>query len=118
MKINYTLKYDKRGFLYKYVEKTAGGKIVSFYNFNYKKNILTRYDFQQKLRFLFEFYEPCKLVQRFEGGESWIKPVPLSCESTSMFLPRIKKKIAINEENQIVTVNVSKGLLKNWNSID
>ena len=34
MKINYVFKYDKKGFLYKYVEKTAGGKIINFYNFN------------------------------------------------------------------------------------
>jgi hypothetical protein len=117
MKISYTLKYDKKGFLYKYVEKTASGKIVNFYSFNYKRNLLTKYDFKQKLRVLVEFYEPCKLVHRFEAGESWIKPVPVSCESTSMFLPKIKRNIAINDENQIVTINVSKGLLRNWNSI-
>lgn len=117
MKIKYVFKYDKKGFLYKYVEKTAGGKVINFYNFNYKKNILTKYDQKQKLKILIEFYEPCKLVHRFEAGESWIKPVPLSCDSTSMFLPKIKKNFAINEGNQIISYNVNKGLLKNWNSI-
>lgn len=117
MKIDYILKYDKKGFLYKYVEKTKSGKIVNFYHFNYKKNLLIRYDFKQKLKILIEFYEPCKLVQRFEGGESWIKPVPMSCDSTSMFLPKIKKKFAINKDNQLISINVNGNLLKNWNSI-
>jgi len=102
MKIKYVFKYDKKGFLYKYVEKTSGGKVINFYNFNYNKNVLTKYDQKQKIKILIEFYEPCKL----------------SCDSTSMFLPKIKKNFAINEENQIISFNVNKGLLKNWNSIN
>lgn len=117
MKINYVLKYDKKGFLYKYVEKTSGGKIINFYSFNYKKNMLTKYDKKQQIKILIEFYEPCKLVQRFEGGESWVKPVPISCNSTSMFLPKIKKNFTINQDNQIISFNVNQGLLKNWNYI-
>lgn len=117
MKINYVLKYDKKGQLYKYVEKNAGGKIVNFYSFNYKKNLLIKYDLRNRLKVMVEFYEPCKLVQRFEAGESWVKPVPISCDSTSMFLPKIKRNYAINENNQLVSYTVSKGFIKNWNSI-
>lgn len=117
MKISYLLKYDKKGQLYKYVEKNASGKIVNFYNFNYKKNLLVKYDIKTKHKVMVEFYEPCKLVHRFEAGESWVKPVPISCDSTSMFLPKIKKNYAVTENNQMVSYTVWKGFLKNWNSI-
>ncbi len=117
MKIKYVFKYDKKNNLCKYVEKTYGGKVINYYKFNYKRNLLTKFDCKQKIKFLIEFYEPCKLVHRFEAGESWIKPVPLSCDSTSMFLPKIKSNFALNEENQIISYNINQGLLKNWNSI-
>ena len=117
MKINYVFKYDKKNFLYKYVEKNSGGKVINYYSFNHRKNTLTKYNSKDKLKYLVEFYEPCKLVHRFEAGESWVKIVPDNCDSTSMFLPKIKKNFAINQDNQIVSYSVSGKILKNWNSI-
>ena len=63
---------------------------------------MIRYDKENKLRIFVQFDEPCKLVQNFEAGESWVKSVP---EGQSVYQhnnPKIKKQFALNNENQIV----------------
>ena len=113
-KISYIFKYDKQHNLYNYVEHDQSNNVLSYYNMNNKNNSLTRYDRVNQLRVLIQYEEPCKLVHRFEAGESWVRAVSLTSTSTNLIFPKMKKQFAINNENQIVRFSVNPYLLEQW----
>lgn len=101
-KSHFVFKYNKQNCLYSYVERDMSQNLLSLYTYNYKNHSMIRYDKENKLRIFVQFDEPCKLVQNFEAGESWVKSVP---EGQSVYQhnnPKIKKQFALNNENQIV----------------
>jgi len=110
-KIKYIFKYDKHNNLYSYVEKDLNQNLLSLYTFNYKNNSMIRFDKENKLRIFTQYDETCKLVQRFEAGESWIKSVPIDNNSYVYQNPKIKKQFAINNDNQIVRFSFQQYIL-------
>ena len=110
-KNTYIFKYDKYNNLYNYVEKHSTGNILSFYSYNYKNNSMIRYDKDTKTRVFTQYDESCKLVHRFEAGESWVKSVPINDNSYIYQNPKIKKQFAVNHENKIVRFSVQQYLM-------
>ncbi len=110
----FIFKYDKQMNLYSYVERNKKQTIYAYYNFNYKNNSLVRYDDINKLRVISQFESPCKLVHRFEAGESWVKVVHADENSMNLTYPKIKKQFALNNENQIVKFSIPTKLLEQW----
>lgn len=111
---NYVFKYDKNKNLYNYIEKDSKSNLNSYYAFNYKTNSLVKYDSVNKLRVFNQFEFECKLTHKFEGGESWVRPVLVSDDSYSLTYPKIKKQFALNSENQIVRFSIQHQLLEQW----
>jgi hypothetical protein len=114
MKVNYVFKYDKNNNLSNYIERDSKNQIKSYYAYNYSKNSLIRYDSVNKLRIFNQFEMPCKLVHRFEAGESWVRAVTLNSDSFTMTFPKVKKQFALNSDNQIVKFSIQHQLLEQW----
>jgi hypothetical protein len=89
---------------------------MSLYVYNYKNNSLVRYDKDNQLRIFTQFDERCKLVQKFEAGESWVKSIPFDDEINNYKNPKIKKQFAVNIKNQVVRFgfqsSVIEGIIK------
>lgn len=101
-KNHYVFKYDKHNNLCNYVEKDSKDNLLSLFTYNYKNHSLIRYDKDNQLRIFIQFDEPCKLIQKFEAGESWVKSIPIDQNINQYQNPKIKKQFALNHENQIV----------------
>lgn len=101
-KNNYVFKYNKQNNLYSYIERDSSQNLLSLYTFNYKNYSMIRYDKDNQLRIFIQFDEPCKLVHKFEAGESWVKSIPEDHTIFQYQNPKIKKQFALNNENQIV----------------
>jgi hypothetical protein len=112
----FIFKYDKYNNLYSYVERDSLKNIMSLYVYNYKNNSLVRYDKDNQLRIFTQFDERCKLVQKFEAGESWVKSIPFDDEINNYKNPKIKKQFAVNIKNQVVRFgfqsSVIEGIIK------
>ena len=112
----FIFKYDKYNNLYSYVERDSLKNIMSLYVYNYKNNSLVRYDKDNQLRIFTQFDERCKLVQKFEAGESWVKSIPFDDEINNYKNPKIKKQSAVNIKNQVVRFgfqsSVIEGIIK------
>lgn len=113
-KMNYIFKYDKQNNLYNYVEHDQANNVYCYYHFNSKNNTLIRYDKQNQLRIFMQYEEPCKLVHRFEAGESWIRAVSLNSTPDKLIFPKMKKQFALNNENHVVRFSVNPYLLEQW----
>ena len=113
-KSTFVFKYDKNNNLTNYIERNQKNQIISYYSFNYKNNSMLKYDQVNKLRIFNQFEFPCKLVHRFEAGESWIRAVSLDDNEFSLTYPKIKKQFALNNENQVVKFSVQMQLLDQW----
>ncbi len=113
-KSTFVFKYDKKNNLVNYLERDSSFKILSYYSYNHKNNSLLKYDYVSRLRILSQFEEQCKLVHRFEGGESWIRAVSTSDSALNLSYPKIKKQFALNSENQIVRFSAPQQLLSQW----
>ena len=94
-KNKYVFKYDKHNNLYSYIERSFSKSLISLYTYNYKNNSMIRYDKDNQLRIFTQYDEPCKLVQRFEAGESWVKSVPFNQTIYAHQSPKIKKQFAL-----------------------
>lgn len=110
----YVLKYDKDKNLHHYIEKDLKSNIKAFYSFNYKNNSLVKYDSINKIRIFNQFDGSCKLVHRFEAGESWIKAVLFDSSPHNLTYPKVRKQFALNSENQIVKFSIHQQLLEQW----
>ena len=112
----FIFKYDKYNNLYSYVERDSLKNIMSLYVYNYKNNSLVRYDKDNQLRIFTQFDERCKLVQKFEAGESWVKSIPFDDEINNYKNPKIKKQFAVNIKNHVVRFgfqsSVIEGIIK------
>ena len=112
----FIFKYDKYNNLYSYVERDSLKNIMSLYVYNYKNNSLVRYDKDNQLRIFTQFDERCKLVQKIEAGESWVKSIPFDDEINNYKNPKIKKQFAVNIKNQVVRFgfqsSVIEGIIK------
>ncbi len=113
-KNNYIFKYDKHNNLYAYVEKDSSDNLLSIYTFNYKNNSLIRYDKQSNLRFFTQYDEECKMIQKFDSGESWVKCIPVNNNFYIYNNPKIKKQFALNSENQIVKFSFQQYLMQDY----
>lgn len=111
---NYVFKYDIHGNLYNYLEKEKSSNITAYYNYNYKNDTLLRYDNKNKLRIFNQFDSPCKLMHRFEAGESWIKVVSRDSNIHNLVLPKIKKHFALNNEDQVVKFSIQEHVLEQF----
>ncbi len=110
----YIFQYDKHNNLNYYAEKTTSDKLISYYNYNYTTNSLIRYDPINKLRIFQQFDENCKLVHRFEAGESWIKVVPISMGQHDLAFPKVKKQFALNNDNEVVKFSIPHLIMDRW----
>ncbi len=113
-KSTFVFKYDKKNNLINYIERSPKNEIIAYYSYNHKNNGMLKYDHVNKFRIFNQFESPCKLVQRFEGGESWIRAVAVTDNEYSLTYPKIKKQFALNQENQIVKFSVHLELLNQW----
>lgn len=113
-KNKYVFKYDKHNNLCNYIEKDSNSNLLSLFTYNYKINSLVRYDRDSKLRIFTQFDEPCKLVHKFEAGESWVKSIPLNQHINQYQNPKIKKQFALNNENQIVRFGFQQHLVSDF----
>ncbi len=111
IKNQHVFKYDKHNNLYAYVESDYNGNLLSLYTFNYKNNSMIRYDKLNQLRFFTQYDEPCKMIQKFDSGESWIKCIPINNNFYIYNNPKIKKQFAINNDNQIVKFSFQQHLM-------
>ena len=96
------------------MEKNSKNNIRAYYAYNYRKNSLLKYDVVNNLRIINQFETPCKLVHRFEGGESWVRAVSVDSSATSLTYPKIKKQFALNNEDQVVKFSIQSQLLDQW----
>ncbi len=110
----YIFKYDRNRNLCNYIEKDSKNHIKSYYAYNYRNNSLVRYDNVSKLRIFNQFEIPCKLVQRYEGNESWVRAVSIESTAVALTYPKVKKQFALNSENQIVKFSIQQQLLEQW----
>ena len=113
-KSTYVFKYDKKQNLIYYVERDNKNNIIAYYSFNHHNNSMLRYDKINKLRIFNQFEVPCKLVHRFEAGESFVRAVSMDENEYSLTYPKIKKQFALNQKNQIVKFSVQPQLLDQW----
>lgn len=111
---NYVFKYDIHNNLYNFLEREGVSNIAAFYSYNYKNDTLLRYDNKNKLRIFNQFDSPCKLVHRFEAGESWPRVLSRDSNVHSLNLPKIKKHFALNNDNQVVKFSIQEHVLEQF----
>lgn len=113
-KINIVFKYDKYHNLCNYVERNITGDLLALYTYNYKNQSMIRFDRENQIRIFTQYDEPCKLVQKYDSGESWIKIVPFENNINEYQNPKIKKQFALNNENQIVRFSFQQYLIQDF----
>ena len=113
----YVMKYDKQDNLYCYIERNKKGRILSY--FNLTNNRLIRYDAQSKYKYLIDYNETCRLVQRFMESESWVTVLRNSSSlynQKSLYvgmLPNKKQEICVKGK-QIIAFTISKEFVDNF----
>ena len=116
-KNSYVFKYDKHKNLYNYAERDNLKNLLALYTLNYKKNLMLRYDKDNNVRVFTQFDEPCKLVQKFEAGESWVKSVPVGETIYNYQNPKIKKQFALNDKDQLVSFGFQQDLIVGYSNV-
>lgn len=122
----FIFKYDKEGNLYNYIELGRKEEMLCFCSF--KNNVLIRYMKDENYKSLTKFKENCKMVHRFEAGESWVsilkindgtseieKNYPFHKDASALIY--FKSKEIVFKNREISTFYLNKNLLSKCKEI-